>query len=95
MNNAPYRLHYNKSTKMFTARDTNRQIVCVSERGAKLPTIGDTVRLSQSSFLIVTHNDYLKAITSKRCRPVLNVAQTRFPFVAYIKLLWVRLKEAF
>ncbi|WEU68253.1 hypothetical protein TARRARE_7 [Escherichia phage vB_Ec_Tarrare] len=85
-----FRLHFNKSIKMFTVRRQDRSIVCASERRAKLPILGSTIPLAPSVHIIITRGDFQKAIDKQR--PVLSVAVTRFPFV---RLLIERIKEVF
>lgn len=83
-----FRLHFNKTNGIFSVRRSDRSTVCSSERRAKLPAIGDTIALAPRVHLIITRNDFKKAMT-KSC-PVLSVAVTRFPF---IRLLIERVKE--
>lgn len=85
-----FRLHFNKSNGIFSVRRADRSTVCSSERRAKLPLIGDTIALAPRVHLIVTRNDFKKAMTKER--PVLSVAVTRFPLV---RLLIERVKEVF
>lgn len=85
-----FRLHFNKTNGIFSVRREDRSTVCASERLAKLPYIGDTIALAPRVHLIITRNDFKKAMT--KSRPVLSVAVTRFPF---IRLLWERIKEVF
>lgn len=85
-----FRLHFNKSNGIFSVRRSDRSTVCSSERRAKLPLIGDTIALAPRVHIIITHNDFKKAMTKDR--PVLSVTVTRFPF---IRLLIERIKEVF
>lgn len=85
-----FRLHFNKSNGIFSVRRSDRSTVCSSERRAKLPLIGDTIALAPRVHLIITRNDFEKAMTKDR--PVLSVVVTRFPFV---RLLIERIKEVF
>lgn len=85
-----FRLHFNKSNGIFSVRRSDRSTVCSSERRAKLPLIGDTIALAPRVHIIITHNDFKKAMAKDR--PVLSVAVTRFPFV---RLLIERIKEVF
>lgn len=85
-----FRLHFNKTNGIFSVRREDRSTVCASERRAELPYIGDTIALAPRVHLIITRNDFKKAMT--KSRPVLSVAVTRFPF---IRLLWERIKEVF
>lgn len=85
-----FRLHFNKTNGIFSVRRSDRSTVCSSERRAKLPLIGDTIALAPRVHLIITRNDFEKAMTKDR--PVLSVAVTRFPFV---RLLIERIKEVF
>lgn len=85
-----FRLHFNKTNGIFSVRRSDRLTICSSERRAKLPLIGDTIALAPRVHLIITRNDFKKAMM-KSC-PVLSVAVTRFPF---IRLLVERFKEVF
>ncbi|UCS82752.1 hypothetical protein vBYenPRambo_009 [Yersinia phage vB_YenP_Rambo] len=85
-----FRLHFNKSHNNFSIRRTDRSIVGVSGKADELPLIGSTVALAPRVHILITRNDFKKAMDKKR--PVLNVAVTRFPFV---RLLIQRIKEVF
>lgn len=83
-----FKLHFDKSNGIFSVRRIDRSIVCASGRNAKLPLIGDTIPLAPRVHIIVTRNEFKKAMM--KSRTVLSVAVTRFPFV---RLLWKRIKE--
>lgn len=86
-----FRLHYHKLFKHFTVRRSDtRAIVDTTERKYKIPFIGRIVTLSPKVHVLVTRGNFQEA--TKKTRPVLSVAVTRFPFV---KLLITRIKEVF
>lgn len=85
-----FRLHFNKSNGIYTVRCADRSIFGASERRAKLPLIGSTLRVAPRAYLIIPRGVFQKAIDKER--PVLSVAETRFPFV---RLLIERIKEVF
>lgn len=85
-----FRLHFNSGNGIFSVRRIDRSTVAASERNGKLPLIGDTVPLAPRVHVLVTAQDYSRAMNKER--PVLSVVVTRFPKV---RLFFKWLKEVF
>lgn len=87
-----FRLHYNRSTEVFSIRrSSDRSTVWASLRKASVPRVGVIVTLAPKVHILATRKDMLEAQT--KSHPVLTVAVTRFPklrlFFKYFKEVWL------